>query len=241
MVVVDNGSCDGSPDRIAGAFPGHRIVRLPRNLGYAAAANRGIECALGEGASWVWLLNSDIEIPPSALASLQAAAGSPGRRCGMAAAVLTEPDGTVQAYGGGRLGLWTGMLRHGVCADDRCDYLSGACLLVRAEMLHDVGLFDEGYFFYWEDVDLSLRARRAGWDLAIASDCRVVHREGSTLGRWSERRWYLLFRGMSRFLRRHAPMPRSAAALRLAHHGATMAWHGRGAAVRGAWRAVRGG
>lgn len=240
MILLDNGSTDGSCERVASAFPHHEILRLPGNLGYAAAVNRGIERALTRGFSWVWLLNSDIELPACALASLRAAAEA-DRRAGMAAPVLVEADGAIQAWGGGRINLRTGMLRHCVAAGQRCDYLSGACLLLRAAMLREVGLLDESYFFYWEDVDLSLRARRAGWRLAVAPDCTVVHREGSTLGRWSEARWYFLFLGMKRFLRSHAPMPRSAALLRLLHHSATMAARGRPAAVRGAWRALWGG
>ena len=239
VVVVDNGSADGAAGRIARAFPIHEIVCLDANRGFAAAANRGIERALARGAAWVWLLNTDLVLPVSALGSLRAAAEADAR-FGMAGAVLTEADGSVQARGGGCVNLWTGASRHVVRAGQRCDYLSAACLLLRATMLRDTGLFDEGYFFYWEDIDLAFRARAAGWKLALAGDCRVVHREGSSLGRWSDQRWYHLFRGMSLFLRRRAPLPRTATVVRLLIHSATMLRHGRRDAVRGAWRAVVG-
>jgi GT2 family glycosyltransferase len=239
IVVVDNGSTSGDADRIEAAFPAHDVARLASNRGFAAAANHGIELALALGASEVWLLNSDIELPRDALGLLLAVA-SGDSRCGMVAPVLTESGGRVQAYGGGRIGLWSGSSRHVRSAQERCDYLSAACLLLRAAMLRETGVFDEAYFFYWEDVDLGFRVRDAGWSLAVADACRVAHDEGSTLGRWSAERWEHLFRGMIRFLRTRAPVPAAAVAWRLAAHTVTMLGHGRADPVRGAWRAAFG-
>ena len=236
VVVVDNGSTDGSPERIEREFPGIDILRLRSNRGFAGGANAGIRRALERGAEWIWLLNTDIGLPADALARMRKAAV--GERCGMVGAVLVNADGSVQALGGGRVSLRTGIARHERKRVDRCDYLSGACLLVRARMLREIGLFDERYFFYWEDVDLGFRARDAGWRLAVAGDCRVVHHEGTSLGQWTARRWYHLFRGMTRFLFRHAPHPRTAIAARLVHHTLTMAAHGRLDPIRGAWRAL---
>ncbi|MFN2425457.1 MAG: glycosyltransferase family 2 protein [Candidatus Binatia bacterium] len=235
VVVVDNGSAEGCAARIASEFPEHEVLCLEANFGFAAAVNRGIGRAVERDAAWVWLLNSDIALPPTALASLLATAGA-DQRCGMAGAVLTEPDGTIQARGGGRVSLWTGSSTHVRRSHERCDYLSAACLLIRTAMLRDTGAFDENYFFYWEDVDLGFRARAAGWTLGVAEDCVVVHDEGSSLGRWSEQRWFHLFRGMSLFLHARARLPRTATAFRLVVHVATMLRHGRRDAARGAWR-----
>jgi GT2 family glycosyltransferase len=105
-------------------------------------------------------------------------------------------------------------------------------------MLRETGAFDDGYFFYWEDVELGFRAREHGWALAVADGCRVVHDEGSTLGRWSAERWELLFRGMMRFLSARAPRPAAAMAVRLVVHTAVMLRHGRMPAIAGAWRAL---
>lgn len=239
VVTVDNGSTDGSAARVAGAFPQHEHLRLDANAGFASAANRGIERALARDSAWVWLINSDVVLPANALASLQAAAEA-DERCAMAAATLTEADGSIQARGGGRVNLWTGSCTHVVAPGEACDYLSAACLLLRVAALRETGLFDEGYFFYWEDVDLGFRVRAVGWTLAVAGDCRVMHLEGASLGRWSERRWYHLFRGLGRFLHGRAVLPRTAMAIRLLVHSATMLRHGRLDALRGAWRAVAG-
>jgi GT2 family glycosyltransferase len=237
VVVVDNGSMAGDADRIEAAFAAHDILRLAANAGFAAAANRGIEHALALGASEVWLLNSDIELPRNALGCLRRALGE-APRVGMAGAVLTTRESEVLCFGGGRVNPWTGSCRHALRATDRIDYLAAACLLLRADMLRESGAFDESYFFYWEDVELGFRARENGWTLGVATDCRVVHDEGSTLGRWSSARWELLFRGTIRFVRARAPLPVAAIAVRVVVHTATMLKHGRMAAIAGAWRAL---
>lgn len=263
IVLVDNGSRDGTPDRVEAAFPHVQVVRLGCNAGFAAAANVGIRRALASGSTAVWLLNSDLELPPDALGQLAAALEGP---CvGMAAPVLVEDDGAVQAWGGGCVDLRNGMVRHlrgsarivprlvqrlaprrgphDARRRDRHDvahgpdYLSGACLLLKAGMLQQVGLLDERYFFYFEDVDLGVRARAAGWQLAVVPACRVVHQEAASLGAWSRERWRLLFAGLALLLARYSPAPRLAYARRLAGHTATMLGHGRWQAAAGAWRA----
>lgn len=238
VVVVDNGSRSGTAEGLVAGFPGCRVILLGRNEGYAVAVNRGIDEARTHGAEWVWLLNSDLVLPEGALGALLEEAGRDGR-CGMVGAVLRNLDGSMQARGGGRVNLWTGMVRHAVCVADRVDYLSGACLLVRVVMLRDIGLFDEGYFFSFEDVDLGFRARNAGWKLAVAEDCPVIHEEALSLGAWSEQRWFHLFRGLARLLDSRSAWPRVALGLRLAQHAVAMRRHGRPDALRGAWRAVR--
>lgn len=240
VVVVDNGSRGGAPHALAAEFPGCEVIALERNHGFAAAANRGMAAALDQGARWVWLLNSDLELPPHGLAQLKECAQR-DPRCGLAGPLLGNIDGSVQARGGGSVDLRTGMVRHALRESDRVDYLSGACLLLRAAMLRETGLFDEGYFFSFEDVDLAWRAREAGWSLAVAADCRVVHQEAASLGRWSRQRWFHLFRGLDRLLRSRSPRPRTALALRLAQHSAAMVRHGRFDALRGAWQAVLSG
>jgi N-acetylglucosaminyl-diphospho-decaprenol L-rhamnosyltransferase len=237
IVVVDNGSSNAEADRIASAVPEADVLRLPANAGFAAAANRGIERALAGGASEVWLLNTDVELPPDTLACLRRALGS-GPRCGMAAPVLTDATGRTECHGGGRVSLWTGACVHALSPRDRLDYLAAACLLLDAEMLRETGGFDESYFFYWEDVELGFRAREHGWTLAVDGDCRVAHDEGSTLGKWSRERWELLFRGMMRFVRARSPLPAVPIAVRLVLHSATMLKNGRPGAAAGAWRAL---
>lgn len=240
VVVVDNGSRGDDADRIAAAFPSAVLVRLPANLGFAGGVNRGIREALERESRWVWLLNTDIVVPDDVLGALRDVADS-RERCGVAGVVFVEADGRIQAFGGGRVDLRSGVSRHVCSPSEQPDYLAAACVLVRTSMLREIGLFDERYFFYWEDVDLGFRAREAGWELLVADRCRVIHHEGSTLGRWTSARWYRLFEGLPRFLRGRAPAPGTAVFVRLLHHSAAMAKHRRWGALVGAWRGALDG
>jgi len=265
IVVVDNGSRGDAAGRLRRACPEVEVLALAQNAGFAAGMNRGIEWALSAGAGWVWVLNTDLTLPADALAKLHRAA-SRDSRTGMAAPLLVEADGAVQAWGGGRVDLRRGDCVHLRGPEEAPDYLSGACLLLRAAMLREIGAFDERFFFYWEDVDLGFRAREHGWRLEVADDCRVVHDEGSTLGRWSAARWRHLFAGLvvligdrlrrGERIRRGDGMrrgervrgghamrwtermrgPALPIARRLVRHTLTMARHGRWAAIGGAWQ-----
>jgi len=148
LVVVDNGSRDGTPDRIADALPRCEIVRLPENRGFAGAVNCGIQRALARNAEWIWLLNTDIVLPRDTLVMLTAAARED--RCGMAAPVLVESNGNVQSWGGGHVNMWTGIARHARSGGSPPHKRSGACLLRRAGMVREIGLLDESYILYWE-------------------------------------------------------------------------------------------
>ncbi|HYB99445.1 MAG TPA: glycosyltransferase family 2 protein [Candidatus Limnocylindrales bacterium] len=240
VVVVDNGSDDDLAPAYRAALPGVEIVQSRRNVGFAAAVNMAILRAAALGARWVWLVNSDTEVQAGTLARLLAAAAT-HPRAGLVAPVLLDRHGQVQAWGGGSASLWTGVSRHARGACDRIDYLSGACLLVSMQMLGDVGGLDERFFFYWEDVDLSFRAREAGWQLVVADACRVVHYEATALGPWSSARWFRLFEGLALFLRARAPLPALALCVRLLHHSAIMIRHRRWPALRGAWRGAVAG
>ena len=180
IVVVDNGSTDGSAERLAG-LPGPELVRSDRNCGFAGGANLGIRRALEGDAAYVWLVNNDAEAEPGALSALVAAAEAE-RSVGIVGGVLPE------AWGGGRINRWTGVASPAAGPGDKLDYVTGACMLVRRAVFEQVGLFDEAFFFYFEDADLCLRARRARWRLAVAPEARVRHRAGSTVSRGEEDR-----------------------------------------------------
>ncbi len=186
VVVVDNGSTDDSLDRIRAAAPWARLVALLTNRGFSGGMNAGISAALREKppVDYVWVLNNDTLAEPATLGRMVALADS-DPRIGIVGGRLVEADGSgrVQALGGGDVHPWIGTTSLRVTASQRAyDHLAGASLLVRRAVLHRVGGFDERYFFYLEDIDLSLRARRAGWRLAVAHDATIVHRLGASVG-----------------------------------------------------------
>ena len=182
-IVVDNGSTDGSAERIAAEFPDVDLVRSSRNLGFAGGANLGIRRALErDDVRAVWLLNNDAEVEPGTLRALLATARETG--AGIAGGVVVETGtGRVHSWGGGSVSPWTGTATLATGPTRDLGYVTGACMLVVREVFEQVGLFDERYFFYFEDADLCRRARRTGWRLAVAPDARIRHAVGATVNR----------------------------------------------------------
>jgi GT2 family glycosyltransferase len=192
VIVVDNGSTDGSGDRIRAEAPWAHLVQLPSNRGFGGGMNAGIAAALREApwVDYVWVLNNDTLAEPSTL-SRMVAMGDSDLRIGIVGSRLVDADGSgrIQAMGGGTVNRWLGTTStHLEPSSKACDHLVGASLLVRRSLLRQVGGFDERYFFYLEDTDLSLRARGAGWRLAVAEDATVVHHRGASISDGSSSR-----------------------------------------------------
>jgi N-acetylglucosaminyl-diphospho-decaprenol L-rhamnosyltransferase len=195
VVIVDNASIDGSSERMEEA----RVIRNPDNRGFARAANQGIRAT---SAPFVLLLNPDAQIVGGSLSALVKVARE-RPRAGAVGALVRNPDGSIQpsarrvprlgeALGHAFLGpvaprnRWT---RSYTLADwDRSserkvEWVSGSAMLLRREAIDRVGLFDEGYFMYVEDVDLCTRLRNAGWRVLFSPELEVVHQIGvSTRG-----------------------------------------------------------
>lgn len=208
LMVVDNGSTDGSEERIRQAFPMLEVLQTHHNLGFGGGCNVGIRHALKTGVEYIWLINSDARAAPDALAALvEHAEANP--RAGLVGSVIYEmgSDQRVQLWGGGIVNLLTGSSRHRRSPGD-IDFVSGASMLLRRDFLEQVGPFDEAAFFmYWEDTDLGFRARKAGWQLAVATRSQVWHKQSASLGRQSPKLDEYFTRSGSRFFNRHAPWP----------------------------------
>jgi GT2 family glycosyltransferase len=235
VVVVDNASGDGSVEAIAAAHPEVVLLVNEANVGFAAGCNRGITRCLDDGAELVWVLNNDTTVDARTLPALVTAVVADPRIGAVGAVIhdMAAPE-RVLTWGGGRASRWTGFTRDAHGPGDRVDYLSGACLLLRAAALRDVGGFDARYFFTWEDVDLAIRLRRAGWRIVIATDARVWHRWGGSAAPLSAVRLEHHANGLVRFMREHSPVPALTALPMLG-------WYARSAVRRrdsGLWRAA---
>lgn len=211
ILVVDNGSKDDSVSHIREAHPNLEIIKNEKNLGFGGGCNVGIRYALEQGAEFIWLLNNDTQVDSGALGAMVRLANSDHRVAAVGSVLYYMAAPTqVQAWGGGKTNLWTGLSQHfhAPATDRELHYLTAASLLLRREALLDVGLFDERMFFmYWEDVDLCFRLRQAGWKLSVASDARVWHKESASL-RGRKPLLDAYFGASSiRFYRRHAPVP----------------------------------
>lgn len=208
LLVVDNGSTDGSVDQIKKAMPALELLQTGANLGFGGGCNAGIKLALARGADYVWLINSDATVDSDALSALvRVAEQNPA--LGAVGSVLYEADqhDRIQLWGGGTVNLWLGRSRHRI-SPGPLDFISGASVLLRRTALEKVGLFDQATFFmYWEDTDLGFRLRQAGWQLAVADDSRVWHKQSASLGKRSPALDEYFTQSAVRFFRRHAPIP----------------------------------
>jgi GT2 family glycosyltransferase len=207
VVVVDNASGDGSVERIGaaireGGWSGWAtVLAAGQNRGFSAGNNVGLRFLLGaaDPPAWCLLLNPDTVVRPGALRAILAC-GAAHPRAGIVGSSLEQPDGTPYRSAfrfpgvlseldrGLRLGVYSrllaaaGVLPPQPSAAARVDWVSGASLLVRRALIDDVGLMDEGYFLYYEEVDYCLRATRAGWECWHEPAGRVVHLVGKSTG-----------------------------------------------------------
>jgi GT2 family glycosyltransferase len=243
VVVVDNGSADGSAQRLAGV-PGVELIANDANLGFAAGNNVAIERLLADGLEFVWVLNNDTTVDPAALGELLAVADA-DPAVGAVGSVLLDADvadtEAVLTWGGGSLSRWTGRTRDARRPGDRVDYLTAASLLLRSAALREVGLFDPRYFFTWEDVDLCARLVAGGWRLAVAERSRVWHRGGGTLAPLAPRRLEEHAAGLVTYQRTHGPVPWLTTLPLLAYYASLAARHRRGELWTAAWRGWRRG
>lgn len=196
VLVVDDGSSDGTAEALATAHPDVTVLPTTGGVGFTKAVNLGLRAARG---SLLLLLNSDTELTSGGLLRLsEAFATEP--RLGIAGARLVYPDGRAQWSGGGQpSALWLFALASGLTnplqrlpgyrflrrsrdAGD-VDWVSGAALALRREVWESVGPFDESFRFYAQDLDFCLRAKQAGWGITVLSSFRVVHHHGSTIRR----------------------------------------------------------
>lgn len=204
ILVVDNGSTDGSLEMVEREFAGTGgipvlVIRNDRNLGFCEANNQGIEAARGD---MVALLNNDAEADPGWLEALtRAFVGRPD--VGMAASkILVHGDparidkvGHLIFLDGQNRGRGTGQRDDG--RFDRVEEVlwpDGCAAMYRRSMLEEIGGFDEDFFAYADDAELGLRARIAGWGAIYVPGARVLHHRGTTLGLLSTRRIELIER-----------------------------------------------
>jgi GT2 family glycosyltransferase len=219
VILVDNGSTDGSQAHVQTAWPGIDLVALPRNMGVAAGNNVGIERALAAGATRLLFLNSDAELVPDTVAALAGELERAGGDVWAAAPkILYRRDPHRIWSAGGRFNWWRGLsLDRGTDQldlgqydePDDIDYANTCCLLVRAEAFHRVGRMDEAYFMYLDDSDFSARLRRRGGRIRYVPAARVLHdvqrASQGTQARPSLFALYYTTRNRPRFIQRNGP------------------------------------
>ncbi len=201
VIMIDNGSTDGSVEFIRSNFPRTVIIENKENLGFAAANNQGIRAARGK---YIATLNNDTKLDNNWLSSLVNLAESSESCVGMwAPKILSMKEPTKIDSVGGLLIYKDGIARgRGREKEDKGQFdkveeilFPSACsALYRKDMLDEVGYFDEDFFAYCEDTDLGLRGRLAGWKALSAPNAIVYHHYSGSTGRYSEMKAFLVER-----------------------------------------------
>jgi N-acetylglucosaminyl-diphospho-decaprenol L-rhamnosyltransferase len=217
VIVVDNGSTDGSQAALRQRFPGVCLIQNDENVGFARANNQGMSASQGR---YMLLFNSDAVATPDAVQSLLSLARAEPR-AGIVGAQLLNPDGSFQASHTSFPTLWQeflmltglGRLLHGQWypshgpEEDRgsqtVDCVEGACMLVRREAFEDVGGLDEGYFMYAEEVDWCYAMREEGWQVWYQPAAKVIHLGGGSSQNRRPQREADLYRSRVQFFRKH--------------------------------------
>ena len=195
VIVVDNGSTDGSDEMVRNEFPDVQLLKFADNAGFAGGVNRGIRPALEQGAIYIALLNNDAVADRHWLERLEEAADA-DPKAGIIAAKIVTQDGKKIDSTGDFYSIWGFPFPRGRGETDEGQYdgpndreifaASGGASLYRADMLKKIGLFDERFFAYFEDVDLSFRARLAGWGVTYEPKASVRHYIGGTSSRMDD-------------------------------------------------------
>lgn len=197
IVVVDNASADGSADA-ARAFTGVRVIEAGANVGFARANNIGIRASESE---LILLLNSDTIVPPGAIDALVADLRS-HRETGIVGPRIVDGEGRPEISFGRMIGplnellqktrgrLYVRGVRPVATAVQRLvrsehypDWVSGACLLVRRDVAREVGLLDERFFIYAEDVDFCAMVRARGHRIRFTPAAEIVHHRGRSVAK----------------------------------------------------------
>ena len=187
ILIIDNGSQDGSVECLRQAFPKIDLIANPRNLGFASGSNVGMRRALEQGADYVLLVNNDTIVKPDLLAELLAESKRHSNAGMVSPKIYYADDADRIWWAGGTFSLWQGVPRHlgwnekenGQYETARTiDWATGCVVLLRCDALREAGLFDDKIFANAEDLDLSLRMRSLGWQVRYAPRAKLWHKEG---------------------------------------------------------------
>lgn len=179
------------------------LIQNDCNAGYSGGNNVGIRYALKKNADYIWLLNNDTVITNTTLKELLYRVKS-GENLGLLGTLIyhaSEPS-KIQAYGGGKIMKVLGVDQFAY-SPGVIDYVSGTSLFIKREVIEQVGLLDEKFFFYWEDVDYSRRVLEKGWKLGVASNAIVYHKFSTSVGGQSLKSDLFKVASLTKYFKKH--------------------------------------
>ena len=242
VIVIDNGSHDGSADLVAGRYPGVRLIRNSENLGFSKASNQGMRLSV---ADYVLLLNSDTVILPGSIDRVvEYLEANPD--VGVVGCKVLKPDGTLDRPSRRsfptpansfyqRIGLTNLFPKSRRFAAYYLSYLDpdevalidcvmGAYMMIRREVIDRIGLLDEDCFFYAEDIDYCFRAKQAGWQVAYYPKATIIHHRGASTAKSRRRATTYFHHSMLVFYRKHQAPYRSRLVNGLVYSGIALSY-----------------
>ncbi len=197
VIIVDNGSIDGSLEFIKNNYQSITLIENPKNLGFSRANNQGIRAASGE---FIFLLNNDTEVREGWLSNaIKVAQSNP--KIGIVGCKLIFPDGRIQHTGG--YVTDAGIGKHyvdDVDGEREVEYVTGAAILIKKELIDKIGLLDEKFSpIYFEETDLCFRARAAGFKVVYTPNSLIIHSESATTG-FQDWKYFVMNKNRLRFM-----------------------------------------
>jgi GT2 family glycosyltransferase len=209
VIVIDNGSVDGSPAQIRAAFPHIELIENGRNMGFAGGNNVGVRRALDNGADYLLLLNNDTEVAADLLSKL-VAVGESDPRIGAVGPKIYYFDHANVIWSGGGAVDGRGQPRHlrenevDSGFDEQVedvDYVTGCAFMVKRAVVERVGVLDERFFIYFEETEWCSRIKRAGFRIVYVPQAQMWHKISMVQRTTSRRYLYLMTRNRLLYLR----------------------------------------
>ncbi|HKZ57940.1 MAG TPA: glycosyltransferase family 2 protein [Thermodesulfovibrionales bacterium] len=209
VLVIDNGSGDGSQSAVSNAYPEVRLFKNEKNIGYVNAVNQGITYGLNSGVDYIWIFNNDVVVGEDSMKRL-IEVGQQDERIGVIAPVIYSYDNPEMIDNiGYKINFWTGRLKKQKYGRDLfrnhedkiadVDSCLGCSNLIKASVFKKVGLFQTIYELYFEETDFNVRARQKGYRVVVAKEANVWHKNASTMNKFIFRRACLLLRNLFLF------------------------------------------
>lgn len=195
VVFVDNNSTDGSLEIAKSNYSKAIFIKNEENLGYASGNNIGIRFSLERMADYILVLNNDTEVEKDFLTKLVEVAEE-DEKIGIVSPVILDGNTKQVWFSGGRIDWMRMKTEHVQKAQGESqyesDFITGCSMLVKAEVFKKIGLFDEDFFLYWEDADLSLRSKKAGFKNMIVPASWIYHFEKSESQKKAKTYWLVV-------------------------------------------------
>lgn len=215
IVVIDNGSDDQSIEAVCKRYSIVHLIQLPRNIGFSAGNNVGLEYAQSNNSSYALILNNDTIISDRYLLRKMVTEFTNDRLGLLCPTIHYFPPNKKAWFAGSKLSLWMGWkhLHHipqHISGIVETGYCTGCCVMVNLQLLDDAGFLSEDYFFSVEDVEWSFRSKSMGWKVAYLPGAEIVHKESRSSkaergkGFYSPTRVYYENRNTIWFLMGHA-------------------------------------